>query len=170
MGELSMVQALEATSASLENNSRVAFNLPTLEYLGTSAFELTNGRADTATQYFSPSRRRVAGYWGCRRLLRSQQAWTHGYSRPKHAAFIVPSLSYVVDGTASITVAARNDRSSSDLTNLPISVAAPVAQPVTLAAKIVRVGVDLVEEQGPVGRDEVLVQPDLLPLGRLLGP
>ncbi|KAI1763527.1 heme peroxidase [Hypoxylon sp. FL1150] len=121
------------------------------EGLGASAFKLTDAQINATTQYFAfsiPS----SHLTGSTSFTVAAEGFEAQDFAIQDAAFILPSLSSAdaAKGTASITLAARNDASDFDPSQLSIEVATPVLQPLTLTPKIVRTAVQLTEVESPV--------------------
>ncbi|KAL7619794.1 hypothetical protein AAE478_010337 [Parahypoxylon ruwenzoriense] len=119
------------------------------EGVGTSAFKLAGSQTNATTQFlpFSIASSRLSGASSFTVLAAGFEAQAF---QIQDAAFILPSLSHVADGTASVVVAARTNRPGFDASQLSVKIATPVAQPLTLTPKIVRSDIDLIEGQNPL--------------------
>ncbi|KAI0880494.1 heme peroxidase [Annulohypoxylon maeteangense] len=119
------------------------------ENLGISAFKLSNSQTNATTQYshFSISSGNVSGASSFAVVAMGIETQVF---QIQDKAFVVPSLTQVADRTVSITVAARNNQINFDPSQMSLKVATPIAQPLTLAPKIVRSDVQLEEGSSPL--------------------
>ncbi|OTA66020.1 heme peroxidase [Hypoxylon sp. EC38] len=119
------------------------------EGLGISAFKLA-GSQTNATAKYSPFSILSISLLGASSFTVAATGFEAQTFQIQDKAFIVPSLTSVADGKVSVTVAARTNQSDFDTSQVSVKVATPIAQPLTLAPKIVRTGVQLEEGQSPL--------------------
>lgn len=119
------------------------------EDLGISAFKLSNSQTNATTQYspFSISGSSLSGASSFSVAATGMETQTF---QIQDKAFIAPSLTHIADGTVSVTVAARTNQTDLDPSKLSLKVATPIAQPLTLAPKIVQSDVQLEGAASPL--------------------
>ncbi|KAI2471093.1 heme peroxidase [Annulohypoxylon bovei var. microspora] len=110
--------------------------------LGISAFKLSNSQTNATTQY-SPFSISSANLSEASSFAVAATGIKTQVFQIQDEAFIVPSLTRVADGIVSITVAARSNQTDFDPSKMSVKVATPIAQPLTLAPKVVRTDVQL---------------------------
>ncbi|OTA96545.1 hypothetical protein M434DRAFT_373620 [Hypoxylon sp. CO27-5] len=117
--------------------------------LGISAFKLAGSQTNATAQYspFSIPSTSLSGTSSFTVAATGFEAQTF---QIQDKAFIVPSLTSVADGKVSVTVAVRTNQPDFDTSQVSVKVATPIAQPLTLAPKIVRANVQLEEGQSPL--------------------
>ncbi|KAI2631362.1 heme peroxidase [Hypomontagnella submonticulosa] len=118
------------------------------ENLGVSAFRLADSKTNATSQYlpFSISGTSISGISSFTVAARGFEAQTFPI---QDKGFIIPSLTHAADGTVSVTVAARTNSPDFDASRVSVKIATPIAQPLTLAPKIVRTDVQLEERESP---------------------
>ncbi|KAG4218197.1 hypothetical protein PC116_g33323 [Phytophthora cactorum] len=117
--------------------------------LGTSAFKLNDSQTNATTQYL-PFSIPSAKLSGASSFAIAAKGFEIQSFPIQDKAFIIPSLTRFADGTVSITVAARTDRDDFDPSQIFVKVSTPVAQPLTLAPKVVRTDVQLGKGESPL--------------------
>ncbi|KAI1385388.1 heme peroxidase [Hypoxylon trugodes] len=119
------------------------------EELGISAFKLAGSQINATSGYF-PFSVSSASVSGASSFTVTAKGFEAQNFQIQDAAFVVPNLTRVADGAASITVAARTNRTDLDPSQLSIKITTPVLQPLTLAPKIVRTDVSLEKGESPL--------------------
>ncbi|KAI1136418.1 heme peroxidase [Hypoxylon sp. FL0543] len=137
----------EAVSITFSNGH--AETLVPEENLGISAFKLAGSQTNATSQY-SPFSILSAILSGASSFTVAASGFEAQTFLIQDKAFIVPSLTSVGDGKIIITVAARTDQPDFDASNISVKVATPIAQPLTLAPKIIRTDVQLEQGQSPL--------------------
>lgn len=117
--------------------------------LGTSVFKLTDNQTNATTQYlpFSISSAKLSE---ASSFAIAAKGFETQVFPIQDKAFIVPSLTRVADGIVSITIAARTDQANFDPSQVSVKISTPIAQPLTLAPKIIRTDMQLEKGASPL--------------------
>ncbi|KAK6953312.1 hypothetical protein Daesc_005614 [Daldinia eschscholtzii] len=150
-GKIRMLYAGEVSKDPVSitfSNSHTEIMAPE-DNLGTSAFKLNDSQTNATTQYL-PFSIPSAKLSGASSFAIAAKGFEIQSFPIQDKAFIIPSLTRFADGTVSITVAARTDRDDFDPSQIFVKVSTPVAQPLTLAPKVVRTDVQLGKGESPL--------------------